>query len=80
MRGLPRRLMTAHTKIASIGHMPARKTRGYSHFKPAFHGACFGADSAPILSARNTRRASDGFDKYASRITHVSIGADCRAD
>ena len=48
----------------------------------AFHGACFGADSAPILSAQNTRRASAAFEKkiHTMNIDHVSIGADFRAD
>ena len=54
-----------------------------SHLKPAFYGACFGADSAPILSARNTRRTSATFEeKNAStmNIGHLSMGADCRGD
>ena len=54
-----------------------------NYFKPAFHGACFGADSAPILAARNTRRASAAFEKkmlHTMSIAHVSIGSDCRAD
>ena len=35
----------------------------YPRIKPAFHGACFGAVSAPILSARVPRRASAAFEK-----------------
>ena len=44
--------------------------------KPDFHGACFGAVSAPILSARVPRRASAAFEKNAStmNIAHVSMG------
>ena len=41
--------------------------RVYSYYsisvKPAFHGACFGAVSAPILSARVPLRASAAFEK-----------------
>ena len=47
-----------------------------------FRGGCFGADSAPILSARNTRRARAAREKKVStmNIDHVSMGADSRAD
>ena len=38
--------------------------------KPAFHGACFGAVSAPILSARITRRASAAFEKERYHYEH----------
>ena len=43
--------------------------------KPAFHGACFGAVSAPTLSARVPRRARAAFEKNAStmNIAHVSM-------
>ena len=61
----------------------AQKNRGASLLvKPAFHGACFGAVSAPILSARVPLRASAALKKNAStmNIAHVSMGADCRAD
>ena len=50
--------------------------------KPAFHGACFGAVSAPILSARVPRRTSAAFEKERFHYEHSSCfhGADCRAD
>ena len=50
--------------------------------KPAFHGACFGAVSAPTLSARVPRRARAAFEKERFHYEHSSCfhGADCRAD
>ena len=50
--------------------------------KPAFHGACFGAVSAPTLSARVPRRARAAFEKERFHYEHGSCfhGADCRAD
>ena len=50
--------------------------------KPAFHGACFGAVSAPILSARVPRRASAAFEKERFHYEHSSCfhGRSCRAD
>ena len=50
--------------------------------KPAFHGACFGAVSAPTLSARVPRRARAAFEKERFHYEHSSRfhGADCRAD
>ena len=52
------------------------------HVKPAFHGACFGAVSAPTLSARVPRRARAAFEKERFHYEHSSCfhGADCRAD
>ena len=49
---------------------------------PAFHGACFGAVSAPTLSARVPRRARAAFEKERFHCEHRSCfhGADCRAD
>ena len=49
---------------------------------PAFHGACFGAVSAPTLSARVPRRARAAFEKERFHYEHSSCfhGADCRAD
>ena len=47
------------------------------------YGACFGADSAPTLFVRNTRRPCAVFEKesfHTMSIAHVSLGADCRAD
>ena len=71
----------SHCQVANISasHMFAMRDL---HVKPAFHGACFGAVSAPILSARVPLRASAAFEKDAStmNIVHVSMGADCRAD
>ena len=43
-----------------------------SNVKPAFHGACFGAVSAPILSARVPRRASAAFEKERFHCEHSS--------
>ena len=40
--------------------------------KPAFHGACFGAVSAPILSARVPRRARAAFEKERFHYEHSS--------
>ena len=40
--------------------------------KPAFHGACFGAVSAPILSARVPLRASAVFEKERFHYEHSS--------
>ena len=40
--------------------------------KPAFHGACFGADSAPILYARVPLRASAAFEKERFHYEHSS--------
>ena len=50
--------------------------------KPAFHGACFGAVSAPTLSARVPRRARAAFEKERFHYEHISCfhGADFRAD
>ena len=50
--------------------------------KPPFHGACFGAVSAPTLSARVPRRARAAFEKERFHYEHSSCfhGADCRAD
>ena len=50
--------------------------------KPAFHGACFGAVSAPTLYARVPRRARAAFEKERFHYEHSSCfhGADCRAD
>ena len=50
--------------------------------KPAFHGACFGAVSAPTLSARVPRGARAAFEKERFHYEHSSCfhGADCRAD
>ena len=42
------------------------------HLKPAFHGACFGAGSAPILSARVPLRASAAFEKERFHYEHSS--------
>ena len=52
------------------------------HVKPPFHGACFGAVSAPTLSARVPRRARAAFEKERFHYEHSSCfhGADCRAD
>ena len=49
--------------------------------KPAFHGACFGAVSAPTLSTRVPRRARAAFEKERFHYEHSSCfhGADCRA-
>ena len=54
----------------------------YRVLKPAFHGACFGAVSAPTLSARVLRRARAAFEKERFHYEHSSCfhGADCRAD
>ena len=54
----------------------------HSNVKPAFHGACFGAVSAPTLSARVPRRARAAFEKERFHNEHSSCfhGADCRAD
>ena len=44
--------------------------------KPLFHGACFGAVSAPTLSARVSRRARGAFEKKNAstmNIAHVSM-------
>ena len=51
-------------------------------FKPVFHGACFGAVSAPTLSARVPRRARAAFEKERFHYERSSCfhGADCRAD
>ena len=51
-------------------------------WKPAFHGACFGAVSAPTLSARVLCRARAAFEKERFHYEHSSCfhGADCRAD
>ena len=46
---------------ALIVRLSARKTHGNSHLKPVFHGACFEADSAPILYAPYTRRVKPPF-------------------
>ena len=50
--------------------------------KPAFHEACFGTVSAPILYARVPRRASAAFEKERFHCEHSSCfhGVDCRAD
>ena len=40
--------------------------------RPAFHGACFGAVSAPILSARVPLRASAAFEKERFQYEHSS--------
>ena len=40
--------------------------------KPAFYGACFGAVSAPILSARVPLRASAAFEKERFHYEHSS--------
>ena len=40
--------------------------------KPAFHGACFGAVSAQILSALVPRRASAAFEKECFHYEHSS--------
>ena len=47
-------------------------TRNSSNVKPAFHGACFGAVSAPILYARVPRRASAAFEKERFHYEHCS--------
>ena len=48
------------------------------YVKPAFHGACFGAVSAPTLSARVPRRARAAFEKERFHYEHSSCfhGAD----
>ena len=68
--------------------MVTQKNRGASLLvKPAFHGACFGAVSAPILSARVPLRASAALKKNASTMTYlmfpweqiaalINVGAD----
>ena len=70
--------------INQVPHINNENCQNFGVIKPAFHGACFGAVSAPILSARNTRRASARFEGekplHTMSIAHVSIGTDCRAD
>ena len=67
---------------ALIVRLPSRKTLENSHLKPVFHGAGFGAVSAPTLSARVPRRARAAFEKERFHYEHSSCfhGADCRAD
>ena len=67
---------------ALIVCLPSQKTRGNSNLKPVFHGACFGAVSAPTLSARVPLRASAAFEKERFHYEYSSCfhGADCRAD
>ena len=69
--------ITAGKKTAAV----LRRRRSRS-LKPAFHGACFGAVSAPTLSARVPRRARAAFEKERFHYEHSSCfhGADCRAD
>ena len=42
------------------------------YLRLTLHGACFGADSAPILFVRNTRRVNAAFDTNASHYEHSS--------
>ena len=67
----------ARLKAARLKHAPWK-----AGLKPVFHGACFGAVSAPTLSARVPRRARATFEKERFHYEHSSCfhGADCRAD
>ena len=82
MRALVIRSYQWTPRIARLRDSLARFS--LARVKPAFHGACFGAVSAPIWSARNTRRASAAFENerfhYEHNVAHGSMGADCRAD
>ena len=58
------------TNTASVGR--ALFVCEVKRLKPAFHGACFGAGSAPILSARVPLRASAAFEKERFHYEHSS--------
>ena len=81
--GLSALLLLTRAAKSSAAKSSAAKTRFMeSGFKPPFHGACFGAVSAPTLSARVPRRARAAFEKERFHYEHSSCfhGADCRPD
>ena len=69
--------MTLHRK-----NRPTFGRRYLCVIKPPFNGACFGAVSAPTLSARVPRRARAAFENERFHYEHSACfhGADCRAD
>ena len=63
--------MVSPTDFTQFYKMTISRTK-VAHLKPAFHGACFGAVSAPILSARVPLRASAAFEKERFHYEHSS--------
>ena len=61
---------TACLTSSSLSSPSTVCVRNFLLLKPAFHGACFGAVSAPTLSARVPRRARAAFEKERFHYEH----------